>query len=197
MLFSISQGFSVPYQFLFREWIELPAVLRTEVTGWDMQWLFSASVTFYVLDYPYCGYWQIFILCNSWVIIPLKTYKPAFLLIKYPCSIRAWVPVSFSLSFFLSLSLSLSFSLSLSRHRLQTARFWSIKGPQQYYIFMIVYVLYFAFIFFVSLLACKLHEDRDYNCFIHWFSSTFALRRKICGEGVKDSSTDYPGNVSS
>ena len=103
MLFSISQGFSLPYQFLFQKWVKLHAVLRTEVTGWDMQWLFSASVTFYVLDYPYCGYWQIFILCNSWVIIPLKTYKPAFLLIKYPCSIRAWVPVSFFLSFSLSL----------------------------------------------------------------------------------------------
>ena len=113
MLFSISQGFSVPYQFLFREWIELPAVLRTEVTGWDMQWLFSASVTFYVLDYPYCGYWQIFILCNSWVIIPLKTYKPAFLLIKYPCSIRAWVPISV----FLFFSLSFTFLSSTLDHQ--------------------------------------------------------------------------------
>ena len=124
MLFSISQGFSVPYQFLFREWIELPAVLRTEVTGWDMQWLFSASVTFYVLDYPYCGYWQIFILCNSWVIILLKIHKPAFLVIKHPCSIRVWVPVSVCLSFFLCLSLSLSY------HWLWIGRFWSIKGPQ-------------------------------------------------------------------
>ena len=34
-----------------------------------------------------------------------KIYKPAFLLIKHLCSIRAWVPVSFFLSFFLSLSL--------------------------------------------------------------------------------------------
>ena len=33
MLFSISQGFSVPYQFLFRKRVELHAVLRTEVTG--------------------------------------------------------------------------------------------------------------------------------------------------------------------
>ena len=33
MLFSISQGFSVPYQFLFHERVELHAVLRTEVIG--------------------------------------------------------------------------------------------------------------------------------------------------------------------
>ena len=25
--------------------------------GWGIQWLFSASETLYVLDYPYCGYW--------------------------------------------------------------------------------------------------------------------------------------------
>ena len=56
MLFSISQGFSVPYQFLFRERVKLHTVLRPEVIGRDMLWLFSASVTLYVLDYPYCGY---------------------------------------------------------------------------------------------------------------------------------------------
>ena len=28
-----SQGFSVPYQFLFEEWVELHAVLRTEIMG--------------------------------------------------------------------------------------------------------------------------------------------------------------------
>ena len=70
--------------------------------GWDMQWLFSASVTLYVLDYPYCGCWWNVILCNSWVIILLKIYKPAFLLIKHLCSIRTWVPTSVCLSLSLS-----------------------------------------------------------------------------------------------
>ena len=46
--------------------------------------------------------------------------------LKHLCSIRAWVPVSFSLS----LSPSLWFSLSLSYCRLWTTGFWSIKGPQ-------------------------------------------------------------------
>ena len=32
-LCATSQGFSVPYQFLFREWVELHAVLRTELMG--------------------------------------------------------------------------------------------------------------------------------------------------------------------
>ena len=91
---------------------------RDTVSAWipfsnSLQWLFSASATLYVLDYPYCDYWYNFILCNSWVIILLKIYKPAFLLIKYPCSIRAWVPMSFFLPFFLSLSLSLPPSSSL------------------------------------------------------------------------------------
>ena len=45
-------------------------------------------MTFYVLDYPFCCNWWNFILCNGWVITLLKIYRPAFLLIKYPCSIR-------------------------------------------------------------------------------------------------------------
>ena len=66
--------------------------------------------------------------------------------IKHPCSIRAWVP----LSFFLSLSLYFwlipwsakagcvtqgilaSFLLPLSHHRLWTTRFRSIIGPQHF-----------------------------------------------------------------
>ena len=68
----------------------------------------------------------------NWIIL-LKTYTPAFLLIKYLCSIRAWAPMSFFLSFslpfffFFSLSLSLQLSLSLSYCRLRTT---TIKGPQ-------------------------------------------------------------------
>ena len=50
MLFSISQGFFVPYQFLSIERVELYAVLRTEVIGWDMQWLFSASAPLYAFS---------------------------------------------------------------------------------------------------------------------------------------------------
>ena len=45
-------------------------------------------MTLYVLDYPFCWNWWNFILCNGWVIILLKIHKPAFLLIKYPCSTR-------------------------------------------------------------------------------------------------------------
>ena len=51
----------------------------------SLQWLFSASVTLYVLDYSFCCNWWDFILCNGWVINLLKMYKPAFLLIKYLC----------------------------------------------------------------------------------------------------------------
>ena len=51
--------------------------------------------------------------------------------LKHLCSIRAWVPVSFFLSFSLSLFPSLWLSLSLSYCQLRTARSWSIKGPQQ------------------------------------------------------------------
>ena len=47
--------------------------------------------------------------------------------LKHLCSIRAWVPVSFSLS----LSLHLPPTLSLSYCGLWTARSQSVKGPQQ------------------------------------------------------------------
>ena len=39
-------------------------------------------------DYPFCCNWWNFILFNGWVIILLKIYKHAFLLIKYPCFTR-------------------------------------------------------------------------------------------------------------
>ena len=99
---------------------------------WDMQWLFSASVTLYVLDYPYCGCWWNVILCNSWVIILLKIYKPAFLLIKHLCSIRTWVHTSVCLSLSLSLlgwfffSFFFFFCLSLS---LSSADFLGTRRP--------------------------------------------------------------------
>ena len=68
-----------------RSWERVPAWIPFSNS---LQWLFSASVTLYVLDYSFCCNWWDFILCNGWVIILLKTYKPAFLLIKYPCSTR-------------------------------------------------------------------------------------------------------------
>ena len=68
-----------------RSWERLPAWIPFSNS---LQWLFSASVTLYVLDYPFCCNWWNFILCNSWVIILLKICKPAFLLIKYPCTTR-------------------------------------------------------------------------------------------------------------
>ena len=79
-----------------QEWVELHAVLRIEIMGKgtcldSFQWL--SSVTLYVLDYPFCCNWWNFILCNGWVIILLKIYKHAFLLIKYPCSTRDLGPL--------------------------------------------------------------------------------------------------------
>ena len=68
--------------------------------------------------------------------------------IKHPCSIRVWVPLSFSLSLSISLYFWLipwsakagcvtqgilaSFLLSLSHRRLRTTRFRSIIGPQHF-----------------------------------------------------------------
>ena len=68
-----------------RSWERVPAWIPFSNS---LQWLFSASATLYILDYPFCCNWWNFILCNSWVIILLKICKPAFLLIKYPCSTR-------------------------------------------------------------------------------------------------------------
>ena len=71
-----------------RSWERAPAwILFSD----SLQWLSSA--TLYILDYPFCCNWWNFILCNSWVIILLKICKPAFLLIKYPCSTRDWGPL--------------------------------------------------------------------------------------------------------
>ena len=68
-----------------RSWERVPAWIPFSNS---LQRLFSVSVTLYVLDYPFCWNWWNFILCNGWVIILLKIHKPAFLLIKYPCSTR-------------------------------------------------------------------------------------------------------------
>ena len=57
----------------------------------SLQWIPSA--TLYLTDYPFCCNWCNFILFNSWVIILLKIYKHAFLLIKYPCSTRDLGPL--------------------------------------------------------------------------------------------------------
>ena len=74
-----------------RSWESVPAWI---LFSNSLQWLFSASVTLYVSDYPFCCNWWNFILCNGWVIILLKIYEPAFLLIKYPCSTRDLGPLS-------------------------------------------------------------------------------------------------------
>ena len=73
-----------------RSWESVPAWI---LFSNSLQWLFSASVTLYVSDYPFCCNWWNFILCNGWVIILLKIYKPAFLLIKYRCSTRDLGPL--------------------------------------------------------------------------------------------------------
>ena len=57
----------------------------------SLQW--RSSVTLYVLDYPFCCNSWNFILCNVWVIILLKIYKHAVLLIQYPCSTRDLGPL--------------------------------------------------------------------------------------------------------
>ena len=87
----VCQDSLVSYQFLFWEWVELHTVLMTEITRKStcfnsLQGLPSA--TLYLIDYPFCCNWWNFILFNGWVIILLKIYKHAFLLIKYPCFTR-------------------------------------------------------------------------------------------------------------
>ena len=91
----ISQGHSVPYQFLenrneqsrmqfsgLRSWERAPAWIPFSDY---LEWL--SSVTFYLKDYPFCCNWWNFIF-TGWLIILLKIYKHAFLQIKYPCFTR-------------------------------------------------------------------------------------------------------------
>ena len=73
-----------------RSWERLPAWIPFSSS---LQWLFSESMTLYVLDYPFCCDWWNFILCNGWVLILLQICKPEFLLIKYPCSTRDLGPL--------------------------------------------------------------------------------------------------------
>ena len=86
-LCAVSQGLcSLPVPGI-QDRAALHAVLRTEIMGKttcldSLQWL--SSVMFYLQDYPFCCSWWNFIL-NGWVIILLKTYKHAFLQIRYPC----------------------------------------------------------------------------------------------------------------
>ena len=92
-LCAISQGLSVPYQFLENR-NEQSCRQFSRLRSWEkalawipfsdsLQWL--SSVTFYLKDYPFCCSWWNFILFNGWVIILLKIYKHVFLQIKYPC----------------------------------------------------------------------------------------------------------------
>ena len=71
-----------------RSWERAPAWIPFSDS---LQWL--CSVTLYLLDYPFCCNWWNFILFNSWVIILLKIYKHAFLIMKYPCSTRDLGPL--------------------------------------------------------------------------------------------------------
>ena len=72
-----------------RSWERVPAWIPFSNS---LQWLFSASATLNVLDYPFCCNWWNCI-WNGWVIILLKIYKHAFVLIKYPCSTRDLGPL--------------------------------------------------------------------------------------------------------
>ena len=102
------------------------AVPRTEVIGWDMYE--SPSVTLFCPSDLVCIRLSILWLLIQFhpVIILLKIYKPAFLLIKHPCSIRAWVPMSFfffplSLFYFLIINSKLPGSSPLKDHNGQWA----------------------------------------------------------------------------
>ena len=78
-----------------QERVELHTVLRTETMGKgthldsfsdSLQWLSSATLC--LSEYLFCCNGWNFTLCSGWVIILLKIYKHAFLLIKYPCFTR-------------------------------------------------------------------------------------------------------------
>ena len=147
--------------FCYQKPVERHAAPRTEVIGWDR--LESPSVNILLMTKLSLDplYWDMDCLLTLWpLLIPCSfgngcctfgflifiivkrnfLYNSLYILtersLKHLCSIRAWVPMSFFLSFFLSLPLSLSLppflrlSLSLSYRQLRTARSRSIKGPQ-------------------------------------------------------------------
>ena len=139
-LYAISHELSVPYQFLeyrdewscmqfswLRSWERAPAWIPFSDS---IQWLSSA--TFYVLDYPFCCNWWNFILCNAWVIILLKIYKHAVLLIKDPCSTRDLGPSHpffclhslWSMEAYQAHCLDWAFKTSLRRHPVPS---WAVQ----------------------------------------------------------------------
>ena len=157
MLFLINPLFFI--SFCCQEPMERHTTPRTEVIGWDrlespsvnilltikllsldpLSWDMDCLLTLWPLLIP-CSLGNGCCMFGFLIFIIVKRnflYTSLYILtersLKHLCSIRAWVPVSFFLSLSLSLSPppSLWLSLFLSYHRLQTTRFWSIKGPQQ------------------------------------------------------------------
>ena len=145
MLFLINPLFLI--SFCCQKQVERHTAPRTEVIGWDMYESPSVNIllTTKLLSLDPLS-WDMDCLLTLWpLLIPCSVgngcctfgflifiivkrnflYNSLHILtessLKHLCSIRAWVPVSFSLS------LSLSFSYC----RLWTTRFRSIKGPQQ------------------------------------------------------------------
>ena len=149
MLFLINPLFLI--SFCCQKWVEWQAAPSTEVTGWDrlespsvnillMAKLLSLDLLSWDMD-CFLALWPLlilFFLGNGCYMLGFLTfiivernflynslYIPTERSIKHICSIRAWIPMSFSLSF----------SLSVSYCQLRTARFWSIKGSQHPAIF--------------------------------------------------------------
>ena len=120
-----------------QEWVKRHAVHRTEVIGWDMHDSPSVNIllTAKLLSHNPLSwdrdclltFWPLLIPCSLgkgcctfgvliFIIVERNSlYNSLYILtersLKHPCSIRAWVPVSFFLFFFLSLFLPLANSL--------------------------------------------------------------------------------------
>ena len=146
MLFLINPLFLI--SFCCQKWVEWQAAPSTEVTGWDrlespsvnillMAKLLSLDLLSWDMD-CFLALWPLlilFFLGNGCYMLGFLTfiivernflYNSLYILtersLKHLCSIRACVPVSFSLCL----------SLSSSYHQLQTTRFQSIKGLQHH-----------------------------------------------------------------